>query len=173
MRQEPTGGSTNTSRVSFSTEGRVSLAVSVLLTVGAASSAPFWWRALPWAHHKHIPDGVTAFSGGCDAFRVYAQNRWTPYGVAVRAEPNVDSKLIVGLQGNMPMDVNGWVVSRPAYPTNTAPWNSGVWFHLADDSGWVSFAGVRAAPVAKDPTGHAADGGVPVPTLAKCQGTAQ
>jgi hypothetical protein len=71
----------------------------------------------------------------------------------------------------MSIAVDEWVHSRPAYPTNSAPWNSDVWFHLADNSGWVSFAGVRATPVKHDPTGEDPDGGTPAPTSGRCEGS--
>ena len=32
---------------------------------------------------------------------------------------------------NSKIQVNGWVISRPAYPTNVAPFNNGVWFTLS------------------------------------------
>jgi hypothetical protein len=129
---------------------------------------------MPWQQdHLAQPPGVVGFSGGCDAFQVYAQNRWQPYGAVVRAQPNINSKVESHLPGNFAIDVNGWVHSRPAYPTNTAPWNSDVWFHMADDSGWVSFPGVRAAPVGEDPTGQSPQGGIPVPTSATCEGSIQ
>jgi len=156
----------------LSTEFKLGLVVTAILTVVAASSSPWWWKYGPWAHAQ-LPAGVVGFSGGCDAFQIYAQNRWQPYGATVRAEPNINSKVQARLSGNLAFDVNGWVHSRPAYPTNTAPWNSDVWFHVADDSGWVSFPGVRATPVQQDSTGQSSYGGVPVPTSASCEGSIQ
>jgi hypothetical protein len=157
----------------LSTDAKIGLAFSLVLVVGGASSAPWWWHELPWAHGDRLPPGVVGFSGGCDAFQVYAQNRWVPYGASVRAAPNIDSTFERGLPGQFAFDVNGWVHSRPAFPTNTAPWNSDVWFHMADNSGWVDFAAVRAEPVAQDPTGLSTDGGVPVPTTNNCEGSLQ
>jgi len=118
------------------------------------------------------PTGVIGFIGGCARFQIFAQNRWEPYGTAVRTEPDVNSKKINGFPGNYSISVNGWVHSTVAYKTNTAPWNSDVWFHLADGSGWVSFGGVRGTPTAHDPTGLA-DGGAPPPTTPECQGSEQ
>lgn len=115
--------------------------------------------------------GITGFVGGCGPFRVYAQNRYSPTGAAIRAEPNVASDLIDGVPGNMALTVNGWVLSRPAYPTNTAPWNNGVWFHIANGvGGWVSFAGVREDPTSYAPN-DTANGGPPVPYPPKCEGS--
>ena len=145
---------------------------TIALTVAAMSSAPWWWHYMPWSA-SGPPEGVVGFSGGCDAFQVFAQNRWDPVGASVRAQPNINSKVMSTYSANHTISVNGWVHSRPAYPTNTAPWNSDVWYHVADDSGWISFPGVRATPVSHDPTGQAPDGGPPAPTSKKCQGATQ
>ena len=112
------------------------------------------------------------FSGGCEKFAVYAQNRWAPYGTAVRTQPDVLApKEDKSFAPNEVIAVDGWVhTSQPAYPTNTPPWNSDVWFHVANFDGWVSFAGVRAEPTAQDPTGRA-DGGPAAPTTQDCEGT--
>jgi len=147
------------------------LVVAIALAIVAASSSPWWWR---YVHRgKQAPQGVVVDSGGCDAFQVFAQNRWAPTGTAVRAAPNIEAHVVATYPGNFSIMVDGWVHSRPAYPTNTAPWNSDIWFHLADDSGWVSFPGVRAEPTATDPTGLSSDGGVPAATSAKCEASVQ
>jgi hypothetical protein len=111
-------------------------------------------------------------SGGCEPFQVFAQNRWDPVGTTIRAEPSVLSTQIGSFPPNMSISVNGWVHGRPAYPTNEAPWNNDVWYHLTDGAGWVSFAGVRATPVAHDPTGLA-DGGPAAAIAPACQGAVQ
>jgi hypothetical protein len=116
---------------------------------------------------------VVGMSGGCEPFQVFAQNRWQPYGAAVREQPNVLSTQTTSFPGNMSISVNGWVHSRPAYPTNTAPWNNDVWYHLTDGAGWVAFAGVRATPVRRDPTGLSKNGGTPAPISASCEGAVQ
>jgi hypothetical protein len=159
----------------FSAAFWVSTALSLVLLVAGASSVPWWWKFTPWsaqaASAPTPPDGVTGFSGGCDAFQVFAQNRWDPVGAAVRAQPNVLSKKVGSYSPNASIAINGWVHSRAAYPTNTAPWNSDAWFHLADESGWVSFGAVRATPTGYDPTGLSARGGSPVATSGACQGS--
>lgn len=159
--------------MAISNDTKIGLGFAIVLAVVGASSAPWWWKDTPWENHSESPPGVIGFSGGCDAFQIYSQNRWAPYGTAVRVQPNIDSKVVATYNGNFAFDVNGWVHSRAAYPTNTAPWNSDVWFHLANDQGWVSFPGVRAQPVAQDPTGLSPNGGVPVPTTANCEGSIQ
>jgi hypothetical protein len=116
--------------------------------------------------------GVIRFVGGCSPFQVFAQNRWAPYGTAVRSAPSILSKQIGAKDPNQSLAVNGWVHGTVAYPRNTPPWNSDVWFHLADGAGWVSFAGTRADPVSRDPTGLA-DGGPPAQTDPACEGDAQ
>lgn len=74
--------------------------------------------------------------------------------------------------GNMSIAVNGWVHGRTAYPANTRPWNSNVWFHLADGAAWVSFPGVRATPTSHDHTG-VVNGGYPAPTPSRCTGAVE
>jgi hypothetical protein len=111
-------------------------------------------------------------SGGCPAFQVFAQDRWAPLGAAIRAQPNVLSLQVGSFPGDMSIAVNGWVHGRAAYPTNTPPWNSDIWFHLAAGAGWVSFPGVRATPTSPDPTGRA-NGGDPAPTPPTCEGAVQ
>lgn len=117
------------------------------------------------------PSGVSTLAGGCDPFTVHAQNRWRPYGAAVRAAPYAAAKKVGGYESNELISVDGWVRTRAPYPTNNPPWNSDVWFHLSDDTGWVSFAGVRADPTPQDPTGMDPDGGRPAPTPAECSGS--
>ncbi len=111
-----------------------------------------------------------AFKDGCETFRVYAQNRWQPYGTAVREEPDVLSKkLDPGFAPNEVIAVNGYVrTGRAIYPDNIPPWNSDIYFRLANRAGWVSFPGVRGEPSTPDPTGLSSDGGVPAPTSAEC-----
>ncbi len=113
-----------------------------------------------------------SFHDGCERFGVYAQNRWAPLGTAVREEPDVlAEKLEPGFAPNEVIAVEGWIeTGEPVYPTNTPPWNSDVWFHLANRDGWVSFAGVRGEPTAPDMTGLSEDGGQPAPTTAECKG---
>lgn len=161
--------------VALSRDAWAGIAVSVLVAVAAASSAPWWWKFIdPPAAAAASGESaqVVGMSGGCPAFQVFAQNRWAPLGAARRAQPNVLSRQLGGYPGNMSLTVNGWVYGGVAYPSNTAPWNNNVWFHLADGSGWVSFAGVRATPTSPDPTGHA-NGGDPAPTSLACQGAVQ
>jgi hypothetical protein len=152
------------------------LALVIALIAGTilATGPPFWWKYL---HHSKAPTGspagVLRFAGGCAPFQIFAQNRWEPYGAAVRTGPDVRRKQISNFDGNHSIAVDGWLHGSVAYPTNRPPWNSDIWFHLADNSGWVSYAGVRGVPTIHDPTGLSPDGGEPAPTLAKCQGAAQ
>jgi hypothetical protein len=112
------------------------------------------------------------FTGGCNTFAVYAQNRWVPYGAAVRAEPDVLSKkLEPSFAPNEVIAVDGWVTGAPTYPTNPAPWNEPVYLHLHNRNGWVSYPGVRAAPTRPDPTLRSAYGGKPVRLRPECKGT--
>ncbi|SEB45745.1 hypothetical protein SAMN04489727_1907 [Amycolatopsis tolypomycina] len=125
-------------------------------------------RVKSWA--SPAASDVTAMTGGCPPFQVFAQNRWLPYGARQLAGPNLQSRVIGPIAPNKTIYVDGWVHGPVAYPLNTPPWNSDVYFHLADNTGWVTFAGVRAVPTDEDPTGHSPDGGLPAVTLATCQG---
>lgn len=116
------------------------------------------------------PRGVTGFSGGCEPFTLYSQNRWAPVGTAVRAAPNIQTTKVSSFAPNEVLTVDGWVRSRAPYPENPAPWNSDAWFHLADDSGWVSFAGVRVEPTYYDESLQSDDGGAPAPLIEECRG---
>jgi hypothetical protein len=157
--------------MALSREFKIGIAFSIILTVAAAGSAPWWWKYIH-PNPQAQDSAVVGMSGGCAPFQVFAQNRWAPTGTAIRVAPNVLSAQNGSFPGNMSISVNGWVNSRPAYPTNTSPWNSGVWFHLTDGAGWVSFPGVRAIPTSPDPTGLA-NGGTPAPTSPACEGAVQ
>lgn len=119
------------------------------------------------------PPGVATMVGGCEPFTVYAQHRWEPMGAAIRDVPlpEPDGKQISNRSPNQAIAVNGWVQSRTGHPENSAPWNADIWFHLADNSGWVSYAGVRAVPTSPDPLAGLGDGGRPAPTTEECGGT--
>ena len=108
-------------------------------------------------------------AGDCERFPVYAQGRWPPPGTAVRTEPTIAAPKDRSIQPNVIISVDGWVRSDAPYPTNDAPWNENVWFRLTDDSGWVSFAGVRASPSHPGGTDGIAEGGWPVELLDECE----
>jgi hypothetical protein len=164
----------------------VAVVISLVSGVILATGWPWWWPWVSGSNKESSPPtvattasttqlnaGVLRFAGGCTPYQIFAQNRWEPYGTAVRTGPDVRMKQISSFDGNHSIAVDGWVHSAVAYPTNTPPWNSDIWFHLADGSGWVSFAGVRAVPTTHDPTGFAKEGGQPAPTPARCQGSVQ
>jgi hypothetical protein len=145
---------------------------AVALGFALLTGSPWWVKPLlPGASSKGT-NGVgptVGFSGGCAPFQVYAQNRWLPVGAAVRAAPSALSVQVGSYPPNMVIAVNGWVEGRVAYPTNVPPFNSDIWFHVADGLGWVSFAGVRAVPTSFDPTA-VANGGPPAAAPAQCEG---
>lgn len=135
-------------------------------------SSPLWWT---WSRENLLPTSlggtadVYTLDGGCPAgWQVYAQNEWTPVGTAVRKEPNVDSEKIDTVSPNIPFQVDGWVHASVAYEHNTPPFDSDVWLHRTR-GGWVSFAGVRAAPTRFDETGSG-DGTFPAPLPDDCEG---
>lgn len=108
--------------------------------------------------------------GTCHPFTVYAQNVWSPIGAAERQLPSLQSVKVASHAGNAIIKVDGWVdTNTPVYPHNPAPWNSGVWFRVADDEhGWVNFAAVRGEKTEPDPTGHGS-GGPTAPTPRECE----
>lgn len=147
--------------------GMVAASMAIGLSVAACSAEPTVEPA------PITPTTTKDFVGGCDKYLVYAQNRWPPLGAAVREEPDVLApKLDPGFAGNEAIAVDGWVdTHKPVYKTNPPPWNSGVWFHLANRAGWVSFPGVRGAPTTPDMSGLNPDGGTPAEKPADCEGT--
>ena len=105
----------------------------------------------------------------CDRFAVYAQGRWTPYGAAVREEPFISSSRVRGIPPNVAISVDAWVETEAAYPDNSEPWDSAVWFRLSDGTGWVSFPGVRSRTSGPEGTDGPAGGGQPVILEENCQ----
>ena len=115
---------------------------------------------------EYVPsdtDPLNRFVGGCGRFHVYEQGRYaTPgYGAALRVDPfpsapRVDldpsTERMDGSASNTIIPVNGWVATEAPYLTNPDPWDSDVWFHLTNGTGWVSFAGVRAEPSSPEGT---------------------
>lgn len=147
------------------------IVISLIVAAVTASSAPWWWPPAHRLWDRLTGHELSSFSGGCGGYQLYAQNRWNPVGAAIRSAPDPLARKVGGFSPNEVVPVNGWVRAKVAYPTNPAPWDSDVWFHLADGGGWVSFAGVRGAPSDFDPTGRSPDGGIPAATPASCQGT--
>ncbi len=142
---------------------RTPAAIGVLACVLGAGVAVNYTREEP-------PPGVAAFTGGCEPFTVFAQDRWRPRGAAVREAPLPKSPKIAAFSGNALVTVDGWVRTQPPYPHNPEPFDNEYWFHLADDSGWVAFAGVRADSTPFDPTGLDQNGGRPAPLDSECSG---
>lgn len=137
-------------------------------------SAPLWWD---WTRQHLLPvsmggtSDVAHLSGGCPTgWQVFAQNRWTPVGTAIRKKPDIDAKKLDSVSPNIPFSVDGWVHASVAYEHNTAPFNSDVWLHMKNGSGWVSFGGVRATPTDFDPSGRSPNGGLPAPLPGDCEG---
>lgn len=107
--------------------------------------------------------------GGCAAFTVYAQNQFDPLGTKVWAEPRPAANSSHGFAPNELISVDGWVRTQTPYPSNSSPFDSDAWFHLANGAGWVSYAGVRSIPT--DPSqGNFAEGYGAVPLDADCAG---
>jgi hypothetical protein len=145
--------------------------IALLVGIALATGFPWWFRYV--GLESSSSSEIVGFTGGCSNFVVFAQNVWKPSGAAIRSEPNVTSTQEGSYDGNARIVVNGWVYSRPAYPTNVAPFNSGIWYHLSDGAGWVSFPGVRATKTSPDPTGGYGLGGPPAPAPKGCQGAIQ
>jgi len=145
-----------------------------LLGAVLAPSAPFWW---PWKAHndQNVPPspGIIRFIGGCSPYVVYAENRWTPNDAIIRSGPDARRAMVHTYAGNEIITVDGWVHGIAPYTTNPPPWNSDIWFHLSDGSGWVSFAAVRGQLTTLDPTNNPLDGGPAAPTPPDCQGSAE
>jgi hypothetical protein len=108
--------------------------------------------------------------GGCTPFNLFAQNQFDPVGTLIWSAPEPQATSRPGFAPNQIVTVDGWARGRSPYITNTVPWNTEAWFHLANDDGWVTFAGVRANPTSKDPT-NTGPGSDPAPLDASCLGT--
>lgn len=137
-------------------------------------SSPLW---VTWTREHVLPTSlggtadVDTLSGGCpDGWQVYAQNRWTPVGTAVRKSPNVDAEQIDSVSPNIPFMVDGWVHTSVTYEHNRPPFDSDVWLHKKRGGGWVSFPGVRETTTPFDPSGLAENGGLPAPLPEDCKG---
>ncbi len=118
-----------------------------------------------------VPDATVVDDQDCVAFAVYSQNRFQPYGAAIRKEPDVLSDKVGSFAPNEVIAVDGWYDSgEPIYPTNSKPWDSGVWLRLSYDNqeGWVSFPGVRAVPSSPAEPDDSY-GGEPVELLPECE----
>ncbi|MEZ0579301.1 hypothetical protein [Nocardioides sp. MH1] len=153
------------------------LGLTLLATVPVGLG--FMTRAHPDDTSKKIPadtmnlaadPDVIGISGGCEPFAVWGQNRWEPYGAKILARPLREARQVGGVAPNKTVYVDGWVRTEDGNLTNRPPWNSNIWFHLADGTGWVSFAGTRGAPTTHDPTGgFSDDGGTPPPHPDACR----
>lgn len=143
-------------------------AAATVITV-AVIVAGITWHALRLS--DPVPQGVAGLIGGCTRFNLFAQNRYPPLGARVMETPLPAARKVGGRAGNEIVTVDGWARTRAPYPTNTAPWNSDIWFHLADQSGWVSFAGLRSEPSSPDMNGHDPYGGEPAGLDRGCEGT--
>jgi hypothetical protein len=149
------------------------LTVAVALVTLIVASVPVWaqFRGVTEELGRFVA-GVNQFSGGCDSFSLIVQNQWQPYGSVVRVAPNTLARGVSNLAGNQTVKVDGWVHGQAAYPTNPMPWNSDAWFHLADGTGWVPYAGLRTAPTAEESGQPRADGTAAPPLSPKCLGVA-
>lgn len=144
---------------------RVALGIALVAT---AASATYALRS----GSEDVPsEPVAGISKTCSSFKVFAQNRYQPVGAAIRRAPDVLAAYRAVADPNELVVLDGWVHGPVAYPTNMPPWNSDIWFHLADGRGWVSFAGVRGGPTELDPTGTSPDGGPVAPSPPDCQGS--
>jgi hypothetical protein len=150
----------------------VSLLLAPLLVgliVGIVYTKPWWWPSQGYSPPT-AAGRVLGFVGGCEAFRLHAQYRWPPFGAVKRAAPSVLAAKVGGFDPNEYVAVNGWVHAEIAYPHNPPPFNNDIWFHVADDSGWVSFGAVRSLPTSPAATNFDEDGGTPAVAPPQCEG---
>ena len=110
------------------------------------------------------------FVGGCPRFDLYAQNQFDAYGTLIWTAPSPTADNYPGLSANQIVVVDGWVKTRTPYPGNQTPFDSPVWYHLANGAGWVTFAGVRAVPTSPGPLGDHEPGSDPAPVDSSCAG---
>lgn len=151
----------------------LSLLVAPLLVgllVNFSTTKPWWWSGGNSEAPSTKDSSVLDFAGSCGVFELYAQNRWPPYGASKRAAPNLSAKKVGDFGPNEIVAVDGWVHSERVYPENPPPFYTDIWFHLSDNSGWVSFAAVRAVSTSPAATNLDQDGGPPAPAPPQCKG---
>ena len=100
----------------------------------------------------------------CQPWTVYGQNVWLPPGAAIRQYPDHTSPSIGSIGANQAVVVDGWTYGTTPYPGNPAPYNTNEWFHR-QGGGWLSNAGVRAAPTSN----NQADGGPAASRPSECR----
>ncbi len=128
------------------------IGLAIVVALLTASSAPWWWNA--W--NEEASDD---FVGGCEPFNLFAQNQFDPPGAKIWVAPSPTAQSRTGFAPNEIVTVDGWVRAKSPYATtNPPPWNADVWFHLADGSGWLTFAGVRSAPTDPSAEGNFGEG---------------
>lgn len=145
-------------------DGRLfAIGLSLLVAVLSASTSPWWW--------DRVFGEDDDFVGGCETFHLFAQNEFDPLGTKISEAPMPSAESFRGFSPNERVAVDGWVRTRSPYPSNSPPWDSDVWFHLANNAGWVTFAGVRANPTDPSTSGNFGEGTSPAPTDSDCAGT--
>jgi hypothetical protein len=108
----------------------------------------------------------------CDLFRAYAQNQWDPVGAEEHFRPTMSSNVVKRYGPNTVIPVDGWVHGSADFTVLGPPFNSDVWFHVGDGSGWIPAAGLRSAPT-KKPALTSPNGGPAVQSTANCEGSAE
>lgn len=122
---------------------------------------------------------ISQLSGGCDSFVIYSKNRNSPGSTPIRLEPRLGAQQIDSAKPNRKLRVNAWVATgTPTYPGNEAPYDSDVWYHIANGvgfdgnfEGWISFAGVRATRSELNSQPDPSNTGIPAPLPPECKGT--
>jgi hypothetical protein len=148
----------------------VRVIAGAVVVVIIAGTGPPWW----WDYFRSSPpnnSAIVGFSGGCATHQIFAEKRGSN-GTVIRAGPNPMATQIARLPANMSIAVNGWAYGKAAPKTEgvSLP-DRMIWFHLADDSGWVSFTTVHVYPTGYDPTGEDPPQ-VHVVASAACEGSA-
>lgn len=145
---------------------RLKVGTVALVVLVAALYAGYVARGPITDHVADLPS--LSIGGGCEPFALYAQSEFEPRGARLWAAPSPTAESRGSVPPNGLITVDGWVRARSPYPSNTPPWDSDVWFHLADDSAWVTFAGVRSDPTAPNANGSAEEGSSVPPTDPEC-----
>jgi hypothetical protein len=133
-------------------ERRWAIGGAVLVLAIVTTGPPWWWSYLRF-NSPPIDSPVVGFSGGCATHQIYAVNRPSD-GAVTRAGPNPMATEVTSLPPNASIDVDGWAYGKAASPTDgVTQTEMMIWFHVADESGWVSFTTVREYPTGLDPSG--------------------
>jgi hypothetical protein len=158
------------------TMDRGSITISALVSLVSvlsltAVAVPIFNQVRVWTNTGNAQTPVDLMKGGCATFSLFAQNQFDPSGAVTRSSPTPAARKLGSFGPNASVLVDGWVRGKPAIPNGMPPLDSDIWFHLANNSGWVAFPAVRAVPTEQKRSGQQTPQAL-APTPRSCEGQA-